>query len=298
MRFFQSFISYLFFPLALLSSLAAFSWAYATGASLELAVVAPGAVTLVLAILFERFMPLRPSWNRPRGDTATDWFSMAALFAVADPLLKWGGPVLLATLYQQFALEPSLFPSGLPFALQVALATLVAEFGYYWAHRLHHRLPALWCLHALHHNSERLYSVNNFRLHPLNHLGNYALGMLPLLAIGTPADVLYGYLALSYPVLMLQHANLPLRSGWLNFVFSTNELHRWHHSAAALEGDSNFGRTLVVWDLAFGTFRYQARGDNLPRSIGLYAGATHRVRGSYRRQVFSMCVPGCCKAAV
>jgi ornithine lipid hydroxylase len=200
-------------------------------------------------------------------------------------------------LHARLQVPDGVFPTFLPFALQIVIAALVAEFGFYWAHRLHHSQPALWWLHALHHGSERLYSVNNFRVHPFNYAVNYVFGMLPLLAIGTPADVVYGYLALSYPALMLQHANLPLRSGWLNYVFSTNEVHRWHHSAARGEGDRNFGRTLVFWDMIFGTFHYHPRGANLPRAIGLYAGNVYPARASYWRQVLSMFSPGCCKAA-
>jgi sterol desaturase/sphingolipid hydroxylase (fatty acid hydroxylase superfamily) len=139
--------------------------------------------------------------------------------------------------------------------------------------------------------------VNNFRLHPLNYAVNYGFGMLPLLTIGAPADVLYGYVALSYPVLMLQHANLPLRSGWLNYVFSTNEVHRWHHSAVPGQGDCNFGRTLVVWDIVYRTFHYQPQGANRPRAIGLYAGSAYPARASYWRQVLSMFLQACCKAA-
>lgn len=290
-------IARLFLPAALLGSLLTFTLVRAAGGNPELAIVAPAAVILALAMLLERHVPFQPAWNHARGDAATDWASMAALLAVVEPVLKWGSPLLVAMIYAGLGMQGGLFPTDLPFALQVVIAALVAEFGFYWAHRLHHSRPALWWLHALHHGSERLYSVNNFRLHPLNYALNHGFGMLPLLAIGTPADVLYGYLALSYPVLMLQHANLPLRSGWLNYVFSTNEVHRWHHSAAGGEGDSNFGRTLVLWDIVFGTFRYQPHGANLPRAIGLYAGSAYPAHASYWRQVWSMCLPGCCKAA-
>lgn len=289
-------VSRLFFPGALLASLATFALVRAAGGNLELAAIVPSAATLLLAMLLERRMPFQRGWNRARGDTNTDWFSMAALLALVDPLLKWGGPLLVTALAARLDWSGAAFPVDLPFVLQVAIAALIAEFGYYWAHRLHHSRPALWWLHALHHGSERLYSVNNFRLHPLNYGVNHVFGMLPLLAIGTPSDVLYGYLALSYPVLMLQHANLPLRSGWLNYVFSTNEVHRWHHSALPGEGDSNFGRVLVLWDMVFGTYRYQPGGANLPRAIGLYRGGTYPARASYWRQVLSVLTPGCCKA--
>lgn len=274
-----------FLPLALLASMASFSLARASGGNLELAVIVPAVAALLLALLAERSMPYRAEWRRPHGDVATDLASTVLLFALVDPLMKWLGPM---------AASLALFPTGWPFWLQVALAALLAEFGSYWSHRLHHSQPALWWLHALHHGSERLYALNNFRIHPLNYALNYLLGIAPLIVLGVPQDVILGYFALTLPVLMTQHANLPLQNGWLNYVFSTNEVHRWHHSARAGEGDSNFGRALVLWDQVFGTFRYQP-GRNDPARVGLYAGSRYPARASFREQLASMFLPGCCR---
>jgi sterol desaturase/sphingolipid hydroxylase (fatty acid hydroxylase superfamily) len=52
----------------------------------------------------------------------------------------------------------------------------------------------------------------------------------------------------------LQHCNLDLRSGVLDHVFSTPDLHRWHHSTVYEEGDTNYGAVTSVWDKVFGTF--------------------------------------------
>lgn len=157
-------------------------------------------------------------------------------------------------------------------------------------------LVSRWLLHALHHGSERLYALNNFRFHPLNYVLNFALGVFPLMLLGVPSKVLLGYLALSQPVLMLQHANLDLRSGWLNYVFSTNELHRWHHSAARDEANSNYGNALILWDLVFGTFRYRP-AENAPRRIGLFAtSGDYPARASYLAQLRSAFGPQCCRA--
>jgi sterol desaturase/sphingolipid hydroxylase (fatty acid hydroxylase superfamily) len=207
-------------------------------------------------------------------------------------------PVLVVALAGPYLVNSgaAIFPTEWPFLAQILLATLLAEFSSYWSHRLHHRLPALWWLHALHHGSERLYWLNNFRIHPVNYAINYVLGFAPLLLIGTPTDVVLGYLALTYPVLMLQHANLPLRSGWLNYVFSTNEVHRWHHADNARDGDWNFGRALIVWDMLFGTFRYSAQGND-PVAVGLYQPTRYPARSSFARQIWSMFMPGCCRAA-
>ncbi len=264
-----------FLPLALAASVASYYAAYAAGGNLELAVVVPAALAFLLAALVERVDPYRSAWSRPRGDVGTDLASAGLLFMLVDPLLKWLAPIAVVAALQGTPLAGALaiFPRDWPVAAQVLLATLLAEFGSYWSHRLHHRHPALWRWHALHHGSERLYALNNFRIHPLNHVVNYLLGIVPLLAIGVPGPVILGYFAVTLPVLVTQHANLPLRNGWLNLVFSTNEVHRWHHSARAGEGDSNFGRALVIWDQAFGTYRYQPAGND-PGRVGLYAGSS------------------------
>lgn len=283
-------------PVSLLVSLASFWFAYATGGNLEAAVVLPAMATLVAGLLAERHMPYRAAWSRPHQDVGIDLASTAVLLVLVDPLLKWLGPVAATALVADsaHAAVPAIFPAHWPFALQVLLATLLAEFGSYWAHRLHHQVPALWWLHALHHGSERLYTLNNFRFHPLNYVLNYAMGILPLLLLGVPQAVIFGYFAATLPVLMLQHANLPLENGWLNYVFSTNEVHRWHHSNHAGEGDTNFGRSLVLWDQLFGTYRNQpARND--PTKVGLYYGSPYPARSSFLAQVGSMFTPGCCR---
>lgn len=287
-----------FLLVALAFSIGSFLAAKSAGLSLELAVIVPNVLILVAAALAERHLPYRRDWAEDSGDLRTDVTSAALLFAVIDPLLKWGLPVALLA-FAGAAVQgasASIFPADWPFAAQVLVAALVAEFTSYWSHRLHHRWPALWWLHALHHGSERMYWLNNFRIHPLNYAINYALGFAPLLLIGTPQEVIFGYLALTYPVLMLQHANLPLRSGWLNYVFSTNEVHRWHHADNAKEGGRNFGRALVIWDMVFGTFRYDSKAND-PAAVGLYQPTRYPARSSFAQQVWSMFLPGCCRAA-
>lgn len=54
--------------------------------------------------------------------------------------------------------------------------------------------------------------------------------------------------------MMLQHANLDYRAGWLKHLFSVAELHRWHHRTDYQEAQVNYGAWLVVWDKLFGTY--------------------------------------------
>ncbi len=283
----------LLLPASVLASLGAFLWARASGGPVEAAILLPSAAALGLAMWLERHRPLRADWNQPRGDRVTDWTSFAVLVGVVQPLLKWASPLLVVAAYAWVGEPDALFAAQTPFVLQLLVVTLLAELGKYWAHRWHHRWPALWWLHALHHGSKRLYSVNNFRVHPLEYALKHLLSLLPLMLLGAPVDALLGYIALTQPVQMLQHVNLPLRHGWLNYVFSTNELHRWHHSDQRREGDTNFGSALVIWDQVFGTFHHPGQSAQ-PDRVGLYDADKYPAGRSFLAQVLSMFAPACC----
>jgi len=278
------------------ASLGAFAYVQGAGGPLELVVLLASATTLLLASSLERYFPYRAAWNRSTGDTATDWASAATMVAVVEPLLKLLGGLAMVAVYGHSRSEGSEWLRGLPFVLQVVLAALLIEFGKYWSHRFHHQVRALWWLHAMHHSSERLYALNNLRFHPLNYIINFAVSMLPAMLLGFSSEAILAYLALTQPVLMLQHANLDLRSGWANYVFSTNELHRWHHSTEIAEADANFGSAFILWDQVFGTFRYQA-GRNDPARVGLFSSTTgYPALAGYWTQLRSMFTRDCCRA--
>jgi len=285
-------------PLSVAGSVAAFWWAHTQGGNVELAITLASTATLLLAMGLERLVPYRAAWNQSQGDGLTDWVSFATLAGAVQPAVQAASPWVVAGVYAAWGPVTAWqwFPTEWRFAAQVVLALLLAELGKYWAHRWHHTQRHLWWLHAMHHSSHRLYSVNNFRFHPLNYLLNHAVSILPLMLLGAPVDVMLGYLALTQPVLMLQHANLPLRHGLLNYVLSTNTLHRWHHSTQPAEGDRNFGSALLVWDWVFGSYYRPQPGRAAPDTIGLYPGSRYPAQQSYVQQLRSMFQPHCCAA--
>lgn len=281
-----------FLPLLVLASLGLAALAAATGLPLAAGVLAGSMLALAAAAWLERRAPWRAEFNRDHaGDTRIDLASAAVIVLAVDPLAK-------ALLPQVAGASPAggWLAASLPRPLEVLAVLLLAEFGRYWAHRLHHRIGALWWLHALHHGSERLHLLNGLRLHPLNHLLVLAMGLLPALALGASADALLWSLAITQPVALVQHANIALRHGGWNRVFSTPEAHRWHHGDAPALGEHNFGHALLLWDHVFGTFR---RAEDLPADarIGLYAASrAYPARASYPRQLASMLRAPCCRA--
>jgi ornithine lipid hydroxylase len=241
---------------------------------------------LLTVIAFERILPEDAAGNRARaGDWKVDAVSFAGVMAVVNPMLELGGPLLIAGLVAELGLIGSLglFPVEWPFALQVALAALLAEFGGYWMHRLAHESPLLWRFHASHHSSERIYWLNGYRVHPLNAVWHHLAGVFIVKLAGAGAEVVTVYLAIAGVLSAFQHANIRLILGPLNWVFSTNELHRWHHADRPEEANRNYGGVLVIWDLVLGT--YLRRPGGKPQRYGLFPGNERYPRASWWRQI-------------
>lgn len=279
--------------LAVAGGAASFALGLRLGWPLEAVVLGWSLLVLATGIVLERIAPFDATWRQTRGDTATDATSAALLIGVVDPLLKAALPVAVIMLLGDRA--TGWWLQAWPLALQIAAAILWIELARYTMHRLHHERPLLWQLHALHHGSERLYWLNNFRFHPLNHVFNTAASLLPLWLLGAPEVVLLGAIALTQPVLMLQHANVDLASGWLDRLLSTNAVHRWHHSTQPHEANANYGSALLLWDHVFGTYRVPA-GRGRPERIGLFGdGRGFPARASYWRQLIGAWQPACCR---
>lgn len=264
------------------------------GVQLELAVLASSVLTLILAWVLERRLPYRKHWNVNHGDQTTDIASAVVLAGVIDPLLKVAAPLGVVALYASFGVTPLLAEWAL--WLQILFVLFLVEFGKYWSHRLHHKWAPLWWLHAMHHSSERMYFLNGMRFHPLNYAINFALAVFPVMLLGVAPEAILGYLAITQPVVLLQHANIDLRHGVLNKLFSSPEVHRWHHSTQAHEADSNFGNAFLFWDHVFGTFK-SAEGFDEKKAVGLFASSksSYPVANGYFTQLASMLKPSCCR---
>ncbi len=161
-----------------------------------------------------------------------------------------------------------IWPGDWPMAAQVALGLVVAEFGLYWAHRIAHEWMPLWHFHAVHHSPQRLWFFNTGRFHFVDTIKSMLLGA-PLVALaGAPGDVLLWGSAITAFIGILTHCNVQMRFGWLNYVFNTPGLHRWHHSMDLREGNKNYGENLMIWDLVFRTY-FDDKTRRPPAEIGI-----------------------------
>jgi len=234
------------------------------------AVVLAQTGSAIVIIVVEHLLPHRRDWNRSHGDIRTD-----ALHAVvtgltttqlARPFVQLAAAGVAAWLAGVVGF--GLWPTAWPLVAQLALGLVIVEFPQYWFHRWQHEHAALWRFHAVHHSAPRLYWLNAARFHPGDVLPLYVVGYLPLVALGCSEAVFFLVAMFDAVFGMLQHANIDVRLGPLNWIFSMAEPHRWHHSRMLDEANSNYGSNLIVWDLVFGTFFLPA-GRNAPREIGI-----------------------------
>ena len=197
---------------------------FATSPDLETTanLLAGASIALIgLSLLLERKFPFRSVWNKNQGDLRGDLTSFFGVFVILDGALNALAPVAVAALLGP--LTDRELP--VPFAAEVVLVFLLIELMAYATHRVHHQWTPLWRLHAMHHSAERLYTLNNFRFHPVNHIFNSLMIVTPPLLIGFSAESVLAYTALTLPILVFGHANIDLEFGRLNYILNTNEVH-------------------------------------------------------------------------
>ncbi len=227
-----------------------------------------GATTVfILATLMitERLFPLSKDWSMTGKSFLRDFRYI--LFVAPTIGLTKVAIGFLAIHYSQTHSGPL---ANMPTAIAAIAYLLVFEFFQYWFHRFSHSDKGpigrfLWKAHVAHHLPDRVYVLMHAVFHPVNALISTLIIQLTLMQLGiSPAAALAATLMIDLQSLV-SHFNVNVRAGFLNYIFIGTETHRLHHSASEVPG--NFGNTLAIWDLVFGTFRYQP-GIN-PKRLGV-----------------------------
>jgi sterol desaturase/sphingolipid hydroxylase (fatty acid hydroxylase superfamily) len=144
-----------------------------------------------------------------------------------------------------------------PFWLQLATIMLVVSFFRYWMHRWQHTNAFLWELHSYHHRVTDLKASNGEVSNPIDFALRNILIFLALGLIGfNPFAILLAF-TITQTTAVFSHCGGDVRGGFLNYLFMTPEVHRWHHSANVPEGygySCNYGVEFSFWDVIFGTY--------------------------------------------
>jgi len=138
------------------------------------------------------------------------------------------------------------------FILQFLEAVLIAEIGYYFAHRLFHTVPFLWEFHEIHHSVKELDWLTTVRVHPVEQIGTKLFQMIPLYWLGFSNQVLATFFLFSAGMAFFIHSNIKVKIPFLKYVIVTPEYHHWHHEISKTY--YNYSAQLPLIDWLFGTF--------------------------------------------
>ena len=178
---------------------------------------------------------------------------------------------LLAATVAILALSSALLPgevreavAGQPLWLQVVEVFLLADLGFYLAHRAFHAVPALWRIHQIHHSIEEMDWLAAHRVHPVDQILTKGASLLPCFALGF-SEWAIGAFAIAYHWhSLLLHSNIRLGFGPLSRLIASPDFHHWHHCRDREAWDRNFAGQLSLWDFLFGT-AYLPAGRNATR---------------------------------
>jgi len=210
----------------------------------------------ILACIFiplERLLPLHADQPMLRRDWKNDLFYLLfngfvvrAGFAAVAGAIMWGYGA---------ALGPTPFPAiaALPLWVQVICVVVVADIGYYTAHRICHTVPFLWQFHSVHHSVEEMDWLATHRVHPVDQVFSTLLSMLPVFFLGFSVQALIIAQLLFHAHSLLLHSNTRINFGPLKWVFASPEYHHWHHANERDAYDRNFAGQLSIIDTIAGT---------------------------------------------
>jgi sterol desaturase/sphingolipid hydroxylase (fatty acid hydroxylase superfamily) len=284
-----------FFPLVLGGIVLATAYALERGQDVLLISAAAAFAATALVFLGERALPYEPTWSHSRGDLLADACHLAFTNAAVG-LLALGVATLLGRVSLPRLAGITPWPASWPLLAQLALSWPLTELGGYWFHRLCHGWAPLWRFHSVHHSAPRLYWLNISRFHPLDGALAAVASTAPLVLLGADERLLVLAAVLGRTFGLLQHGNVDVRLGPLNYVFSMAEVHRWHHSRGAEEANANYGNMLLLWDVLFGS-RFFPTDRRPPVDVGIEAPAAYpsdylgQLAAPFRRALWSPRVP-------
>jgi sterol desaturase/sphingolipid hydroxylase (fatty acid hydroxylase superfamily) len=140
----------------------------------------------------------------------------------------------------------------------------------YALHRAQHQFGWWWQLHALHHSQRQMTMWTDNRNHLLDDLLRDVVFVGVALLVGIPPSQFVAVVALTQLVESLSHANVRLSFGPLmQRVLVGPQYHRLHHRIGVGHesrgegtlGGANFAVLFPLWDLLFGTARFDGRYD-------------------------------------
>lgn len=130
---------------------------------------------------------------------------------------------------------------------------LVADFVWYWYHRLGHQINIFWAAHIVHHHSEEFNFTAATRITTIQAFIRTPFWcILPL--VGFHPNQVMVILVVHGAYSFFTHTQVVNAPKWMEKVLITPSLHGVHHASNQKYLDKNFGDVFVFWDKIFGTF--------------------------------------------
>ena len=153
----------------------------------------------------------------------------------------------------------SLIASISPFKIPISswtvlLSVFIADFLYYWNHRLEHQIRFFWAYHSVHHSSTDFNLTVAVRLAWIEEYNLWIFYITMVLIGFQPLQVLISIAIVGLYQVWI-HTQKIGRLGILDSIFNTASNHRVHHGANELYIGKNYGGILILWDQLFGTYQ-------------------------------------------
>ena len=130
------------------------------------------------------------------------------------------------------------------------------DYGY---HRAQHRFARFWALHAVHHSQRQMTMWSDNRNHLLDDVLRSLVIVVVSFVLGVPPEQFVMVVVITQLLESFSHANVRMSFGrWFERVLVSPKYHRHHHyiGADAAMGGYNFAVLFPVWDILFGTARF------------------------------------------
>lgn len=166
--------------------------------------------------------------------------------------------------------------------IALVIVTIIGDFLGFYLHYLQHKVPLLWQFHKVHHSSEVMHPLSNFREHPIDNLvynffirffSGLSWGLILTVVGFNPeaieiAGIAVVGLIFNLAGYQLRHSHMWLRwPGVWSKVFGSPAHHHVHHSRHPDHLDKNFAFMLPIWDVLFKT--YEMPEDNRDVEFGI-----------------------------
>jgi sterol desaturase/sphingolipid hydroxylase (fatty acid hydroxylase superfamily) len=240
-----------------------------------------GLIQLVILLLvmgpLERWRPIeaRGPWRSRITDVVYTLLHRLGLFRVAmffsvDPMLDTLFGAARVQGWDGFHLDAWLAPwwPGVSDTAWASFLVYLVVFDLldYVYHRGEHRFDRWWALHAVHHSQRHMTMWTDNRNHLLDDVLRDVVIAFTARAIGVPPGQFIAVVAVTQLVENFSHINARVSLGWLGERLIVGpRFHRLHHAIGVGHegtqpgtlGGCNFAVLFPVWDILFGTARFE-----------------------------------------